>query len=532
MRGISESLRDVKRPKGEHVRIFANSKIVLMHQRLKSICPDFHADRVPAWLIGVGILLIAGCDDQKSRMIERPFAGQTVSVSVPQELGLGESWKPILDEWSEQTGASFRFIPVPPSAPSRAGDIAPGQGLASGDAIASGDLYVVPFDQLGELAADNAIAPLPRALLESDATIGWLDFFSGLRRGVLTIGGAPSVVPFSCPVLTCYFRRDLLEKAGRKPPETWDDYQTLIDQLPSWAPGLSAVEPWGKDFRATMFLARAVSSVKTPESYSVFFDLETGAPLIDSPGFERALQQSIAAVSKMPPAVKNYSPADCRRLFLEGNAAMAIAFEPGKTDQKPEQRPEALSISFTRLPGSPQIYNRKSQSWTPPREGSTNFATLAPFSGLAGTVRKGIPPERAEAAWNLLTFLDVDRYDQAFASVSKSVCRESQLESAPAWLSPDLRSEELFAYLGATTDSLRNSSVVAELPVVGRLQFREALTAGISDALEGRATPAAALKSVSTHWTAIAKKVGIERVRDSYRRCLGLPPTVKVPTLR
>ena len=53
-----------------------------------------------------------------------------------------------------------------------------------------------------------------------------------------------------CPVrtLVCYLRRDLLDQAGLKLPETWEDYHVLLEKLPEWAPGLAAVEPWSEEF--------------------------------------------------------------------------------------------------------------------------------------------------------------------------------------------------------------------------------------------------------------------------------------------
>jgi len=472
-------------------------------------------------LLAVGFLTTPGCEDDgstKSGALAHPFTNETVTVAVPKGLGFSEVWKGLLDEWSEQTGATYRLVEYE-------------EGAAGKKDLPTGDLIVLPFVNLGEYAADDRLGPLPQALIGGESATGWLDFFSGLRERVLNVGGAPTLIPFSCPVLTCYLRRDLLEKAGLKPPHTWDEYQALVDSSSKWAPGLSVVEPWEPDFRATMFLARGLASVKNPAGFSVFFDIDTGEPLIDSPGFVRALGQSIAAVSKMPADIKNLTPTDCRRLILTGKAAMAISFEPGRSDGKPIARPTGISLSFVRLPGTRQIYSRTSKTWETPAEQGINDATLAPFAGLAAGVAKGVPARRAEAAWNLASFLSLDRYEQAFANVPKSVCRESQLAGTATWVSSDLRPNELFGYWGATAESLRQSNISAELPVVGRPRFRQALTEGLTAALEGKASPESALKSVADRWHAISKELGVDRVRDSYRKCLGLPAAMKQPDL-
>ncbi len=280
-----------------------------------------------------------------------------------------------------------------------------------------------------------------------------------------------------------------------------------------------------------MFLARALPGVKSPASFSVFFDIDTGDPLIDSPGFVRALGQSVAAVSKMPAEVKNLSPADCRLLILTGKAAMAVAFEPGRTDSKTDRTADGDLSVVCASARNAQIYSRSSKTWTTPPDQGINDATLAPFAGLAAGVSKGIPPNRSEAAWNLASFLSLDRYEQAFVNAPKSVCRESQLSGTATWVSPDLRPNELFSYCGATAESLRQSNISAELLVVGRPRFRKALTEGLTAALEGKASPETALKGVAEQWRAISKELGVDRVRDSYRKCLGLPAAMNLPTL-
>jgi ABC-type glycerol-3-phosphate transport system substrate-binding protein len=469
-------------------------------------------------VLAIGLLMAIGCDDDetaKSGVALHPFANETVTVAVPKGSGFSEAWKGLLDEWSEQTGAAYRLVDYD-------------EGSSARGALPQGDLIVLPFADLGEFVAANRLALIPAAQISGESAKDWLDFFAGLRERVLSIGGSPTIIPFSCPVLTCYFRRDLLDKAGLKPPRTWDEYQTLAESVSKWAPGLSVAEPWAPDFRATMFLARALPAVKSPGSYSVFFDIESGEPLIDSPGFVRSLEQSVAAVSKLPAEVKNLTPAECRRLILTGKAAIAIAFEPGRTDVKKVERPSGISLSFARLPGVRQVFSHAANAWTTPDQG-INDATLAPFTGLAAGVAKSIPSKRADAAWNLASFLSLDRYEQAFVNAPKSVCRESQLSGAATWVSPDFRTNELFGYEAVTAESLRQPNISAELPVLGRPKFRQALTEGLTAALEGKISPEAALKGVAQRWHAISKELGVDHVRDSYRKCLGLSAAMNLP---
>ena len=473
--------------------------------------------------LGLGLLTsllaLPGCEDkpEKAHVPVHPFAGQTVTVAFPAATGFGDAWRAALDEWGEQTGAKCSLA-----------EYVRGPGLKE---LPAADVVVLSYADLPAVESGNRLARIPDTTQAGDVSAGWIDFFPGLRERVLTIAGRPTLVPISCPMLTCYLRADLLTKAGLKPPATWDDYQTLLDTLPKWAPGLTAVEPWGEDFRASLFLSRALSSVKKPGNYSVFFNIDTGAPLIDSPGFARALTQSVAQFAKLSPDSIKLSPADCRRLMFSGRAAMALSYEPGRGDEKPIERAPGVALVFARLPGARHVYESNTKTWDTVADADANHATLAPIGGLAIAVPKSTPPERAEAAWNLVTFLSVDRFQQALANVPKSVCRESQLAKAVDWIGPELHTDELYGYLAATSESLRTTNLSPELPVIGRAEFRRSLTEGITGALERKATPEAALKEVADRWNAISAGFGVERIRDSYRDCIGLSPVLKLPDI-
>jgi hypothetical protein len=210
---------------------------------------------------------------------------------------------------------------------------------------------------------------------------------------------------------------------------------------------------------------------------------------------------------------------------------MAISLEPGRHDPKPIERAPGVSLLLARLPGARQVYDRRANSWEMLPDGEVNHATLAPVGGLAMAVAKSTPTERSEAAWHLVNFLGLERYQQALATVPKSVCRESQLANAMDWISPELRTDEMYGYLAVTAESLRTTNLSPELPVISRTELRRSLTEGITSALEGKATPEAALKEVADRWRAISAGFGVERMRDSYRACLGLGPVLKLPDI-
>lgn len=478
-----------------------------------------------------------------------PFAGEEIRISLPDGLGLSEHWKFPLDEWSAQTAGRCVLAEYDPSSLSEA---------TSSDLDRTGatpwpeaDLIVFPITRIGELARSKALAPFSRDQL-SDAALNWRDLFKGLRDTVGSPGRSPTVLPICCPVLVCYYRRDLLEAAGRSEPETWDDYLRLVKTVSEWAPGLTAVEPWGKSFRATTFLARAVSYARPPSQYSVFFDIQTGAPLIDSAPFARALERAREAVAAMPAAVTSYSPVDCRRDILEGKAAIALTYETGSTGSRTpfaptdeshsmaedddiaghqQHRADGIHIGFCRLPGSSEFYDRETSSWKAPRDAGVNRVDLVAFGGLCAATSAKSSPAKRQASANLLSWVAVRELQTCFPGPTKSPCRESHLNNPFEWTGTDLFPDEGLQYLQAVASALRDPLLVAELPVVGRSQYRAALTEGIGQVLSGAAGPQESLANVAKNWEMISRHLGVEIVRNSYRASLGLPPISSTPAL-
>lgn len=467
---------------------------------------------------------LCGCpsesDKRKSTEV-LPFADVEVRIGVPAEMGIRTSWEGMLNEWSAQTGAKFSLTEYLGGETSEAVDPFSGPESQS--------LAILPLDRIPELLAKGDLAPIPDSLLEVEEGVNWRDLFAGLREKVAARKGQPLFVPLAAPVLVCYFRTDLLRAAGLAPPQTWDEYQQLLDKLENWAPGLSAVEPWSESFRATTFLARAVSHAQHPGHYSLFFDIDTGEPLIDGPGFVRALESARSALARMPADVFQYEPADCRREMLEGRSALVIAFEfrgarDSAGESPPSERGGEMEIGFVRLPGAREMYNPTRRNWEPPADKGIHQVTLAGFAGFVIAASARNSPRETEASWNALAKVRGHDFVSGFPAALVGLCRESQLATSATFVGPGLEGAEAAAYASAVANSLRDARLVAELPVVGRSEFRKALARALLPALKGSQSPQEALQAAARDWREIVARTGAAKIRDSYRANLGLSP--------
>ncbi|MEX2286585.1 MAG: extracellular solute-binding protein, partial [Planctomycetaceae bacterium] len=503
--------------------------------------------RVAAIVCLVSLALGVGCSDSTPRATSQlqtdPQSDVTIEVAVPAGMGFSDSWQLVLDEWSAQTGTKVKLREYDAGAYE-----SPLIELLADNETRKRlpTMFVIPMSRAAELAAVGAVAVIPHEQQGAER-LNWTDVFQGLRGSATYVGRSDFFVPVSSPVLVCYYRRDLLERAGLNPPSTWDDYQTLLETLGRWAPGLTAVEPWSEEYRATLFLARAAAFAKHPANISFCFDIKNGEPLIENPGFVRALESSRAAFSKMPAAVAHYQPADCRRDLLAGKAAIGIALETGpgnpplpfgtekrrSSSTTGEQSADAarnqnerdpVDLACVRLPGSKQVFNTSLNEWESPRSG-VNFSSLNGFAGLViGVSTRGTRPEKL-AAWNLLGTVTLGNLEAAFPGPTKSVCRESQVPDGPRWLGDELGPDTAQSYINAVEKTLQDAGLTAELPVIGRWDFRNALTdeLGAFLASGSTATPQGVLAKVAQRWRDILKELGPANVHNSYLRGLGFP---------
>ncbi|MFN0052909.1 MAG: hypothetical protein ACKV0T_12025 [Planctomycetales bacterium] len=477
-----------------------------------------------ACLFAVGLIL-AGCDNRDSQSekkpVELPYAGQSLGIAVPAGFEFAQQWEGVLKEWGVQTGAELKLEEYPADRP--AASFLSQEG--------GGTLCLFPLNQLGELLDQRLVASIPESVLRDDTGPAWLDLFAGLREGPASVGKRPAIIPLSCPVLVCYFRRDLLDQAGLNPPETWDDYQKLLESLDQWAPGLEAVEPWSPEFRATLFLARSAALARHPGHFSLFFEIESGQPLINGPGFVRGLEVAHRAHQRLSADSLTLGPAECRRRVLDGQAALALTYEPplesGLSDSGADSAPESsrapsMRIGCMPLPGTREVYNPTTKTWEGTRDRNVYRVTMCGFSGWGIAASRLRETTEIEAAWNAVSRLNPGGLTEGFPTETRSLCRESQLGQMGRLIGPGLDGGEAASYADAVATSLRRGVVVAELPVPSRGEFLAALSAGIGSVLEKGAPPQEALEEVQATWRQLVEKIGAERIRQAYRAALGL----------
>ena len=138
------------------------------------------------------LILLGGCPGPQpggNGTSGRPsLAGVKLRLLVVGDPQLAAAARQSQGEWNAQTGSEFQVESITeqrfgPTDPLRA------------------DALICPSYQLGTLAEQELLRPIPKSLLQGNVG-DWSDVFELLRRSEATWAGVPLAVPFGSPVFT------------------------------------------------------------------------------------------------------------------------------------------------------------------------------------------------------------------------------------------------------------------------------------------------------------------------------------------
>ncbi len=517
------------------------------------LSPTGRANRLAVGLLVVGLSFLAGCPAPEPGPEEGAGAlpaGTELSLLVIDDPRLADAVEGLAGEWSALSGSGLRV--------SRMSQ----EELAAAETL-DADAIVCPSCQIGDVAARTEIVPIPDPMLEDEEGT-WPGIFSLLRVREAVWGKETVGVPLGAPVLVVYCRADLLEKLGRKPPATWEEYQELAELLsdrsklgdaapPDQAAWHATAEPLAPGWAGLVLLARAAPYVSHRENYSTMLRIDDMEPLIDGPPFVRALEELVAAASLAPPEQLEYDPAAVRSAFWQGRCGMALtwpsAAEPvpeavaaappkeSEADAPAEQvvaedepeapddedRPERarMVVGLAKLPGSSENYDMAEKAWEPRRD---EEPTHVPLLGTAG--RLGLVAERCpypQAAFRLLFWLSDEQSDRVCpASPATTLFRTAHVQSPGVWVEEPMPRDVAAAYAETTQQTLCEPAWMYALRVPGRQRYLAALDQAVHRAVRGEQTPEESLREAAEAWREITEAQGRKRQRKAYWKSIGL----------
>jgi multiple sugar transport system substrate-binding protein len=441
-------------------------------------------------------------------------------------------------EWTAQTRTGFQVQQVPQLDPQAA-------ELPEADAVISASCDVAV------LADKNWIVQMPGELIGQKASYGsagpedpqarkapgdWSDIFSLLRSREAVWGREVVAVPFGSPVLVCYYRADLLERLGARPPRTWVEYQRLAQRLadrkqlgdaapPEARPWSGSLEPLGPGWAGIVLLARAAPYATHRANFSQLFSIDTMEPLVDGPPFVQALEELVAAARTQrvpgPPQQLAFDPTAVRRAFWRGECGLGLSW-PTAADKECVRAGPALRVGFAELPGSARVYNVSAQSWEPREEPEETQVPLLSAAGRMGTVTRSA--RWPELSFRLLLWLSSRQWNRqtSAASPAATLFRESDVPDPQAWVEGPVPPAAAAEYAKLVRQSLNRQQCLFALRIPGRAEYLKALDEAVRQAVRGQRSAKEALAQAAARWREITQRLGREGQRAAYRRSLGL----------
>ncbi|UQY45524.1 ABC transporter substrate-binding protein [Erwinia sp. PK3-005] len=147
------------------------------------------------------------------------------------------------------------------------------------------------------------------------------DFFPGAWQND-TVNGRVKAVPSYLDAGALYYRKDLLEKYGEKPPTTWEELTRIATRIQKAERDAGHANFWGLIFQGKSYEGLTCNALEWIDSHNggSFID-SNGKVTINNPQAARALDMAAAWIGKIaPPGVLGYKEEESRAVFQNGDA--------------------------------------------------------------------------------------------------------------------------------------------------------------------------------------------------------------------
>lgn len=216
-----------------------------------------------------------------------------------------------VDAWAKKTGNQVKVISTPNSATER---LALYQQLL---AAKSPDIDVFQIDVIWPGILANHFIDLSDKIPADEVK----QHFPAIIANN-TVGGKLVAMPWYTDAGMLFYRKDLLEAAGKQPPQTWAELSSTAQELQDKARAEGNDRMWGFVYQGKAYEGLTCNALEWVDSYGggQIVDAE-GAVSIDNPKAAEALTWAATTVGKISPeGVLNYSEEEARGVFQSGNA--------------------------------------------------------------------------------------------------------------------------------------------------------------------------------------------------------------------
>jgi multiple sugar transport system substrate-binding protein len=465
------------------------------------------------------------------------FKGQTVTFIGLNNTGFHNNiFRPLSKAWEEATGAKIEWIDVPQDQVFSKVQ----QGIASG---------TVEFDVMegggpweGDILGKGLALEMPdwvKQQIEMDDYVKYLQAPVGTWDGKtyrVSIDGDAHNLNYRADVFADPDLADQWKTGGGEGdwgvPTTWQQVQAYTKFLKGTKTngldnfGVIDVCKTGGGYSWYFFASRATAYVKHPDDKAWLFDAETMKPLVNNPGYVRAAQDVIDALPSEPADQLNADLLKTLGQFLAGTGSIChwwgdIGSNVYTNSQSVFIGNDKLQVSFSILPGSPDVYNNKTGQWDTIQ--GNNFAPNDAYIGwglyvMNESSTRGV----SDAAWDLAAHLggkDISLWTACYPSGFQPY-RTSHFDVAD-WVATGYPEDFAAAYLKSEADSYNHPNAAIEPRIPGIFQYYVAAEEELAKAFAGEKSAQEALDTVAQQWEQITDQLGRENQTKLYQAALG-----------
>ena len=316
------------------------------------------------------------------------------------------------------------------------------------------------------------------------------------------------------------------------PPTTWQQ----VNEITKFLKGkkikgqdvygyLDPAKGWG-GFAFYFLEDRATPYVKLPGDKVWLFDPDTMKPLVNNPGWVRAIQDAVDSLPFEPADQLNADPGTTAfQQFLAGTGGLLSWWgDIGQMANTSDSSVIGSTIGFDVNPGSTTVYNRKSGQWETPA-GGVNVAPNMAYLGWGVYVMSRVDSDskKQKAAWSAAAHLggkDISLWTVMYPSGFQAH-RNSHF-NIPEWVDAGYDKAYISSYLGSLDKSYNHPNSAIEPRIPGIFQYYSVAEDELAKVYAGKATAQQGADAIAAAWEKITDTIGRDKQLALYRASLGI----------
>jgi len=465
----------------------------------------------------------------------RPYAGVTVNVLTFTGPQIAEPLQRRGPAFTRLTGAKINVVTVPFSDLYQKILTDMVTGTNSFHAFVFAPQWMVDYVTPGYLEdITNRV--------KADSKLRWNDISPFFRDFSASFAGRTYTIPLDGDFQMVYYRSDQLQRAGLRPPETWDDYLKVAQALhrkdlngdgrPDFGSCIAKKRNAQSYWMVWSVAADFLQSRGT--SQGSFFDLDNFKPLTDNEAFAEALRIYVETGKYGPPDELNWDVGDSRAGFTSGRCALSIDWgDIGTLAIDPKTSKVKNKVGAVILPGTRRVLDRATGKLVdctsancPYAMNGVNHAPFAAFGGWSGGINKAAPARVKDAAYAFLSYMSQPaqaNVDVTIGITGFNPYRVSQFKNMSLWVKAGMSSGAAKNYLGAIEASLNSPNMVLDIRIPQNQKYQQVvLDTAIAKLLAKETNIQQAMKEITDGWEAITNELGRDKQLQAYRSTLGV----------